>query len=276
MLPHMPRFLEFIYFKDHKDLPHLGLVILLIAGIIIGVYLSLQPAIFTNKAAEGSLVEVKFEPETLRVRTNQIYEAKLNINPKAERVTAVQLDINYDPSAVVILEAKNEGFLPITLKTKDSFDGTLTLIYSGTVDTQATSPGVVVTVKFKFIGSEPSSLSIKPGSQVSVSSREGNVLTEFPEVKLETGNGQIPQAGDEKVKYPDSLLLEKPVFPESSPFIEDFKEALEPKPSLSPERVKPELSERYILQLGRDIFVEPIVALNQVIEDKAGEILKPE
>ena len=273
MVPNLPHIFEFIHLKDRKDLPHLGLVVFLVAGIILGVYLALQPQIFSKRADEGSLVEVKFEPEALNVQKGRVYEVKIAVNPKAQRVTAVQLDLGYDPAALTILEAKNEGFLPITLKTRDSFDGNLTLIYGGTVQTQAVQLGTAATIKFKFIGDSPSVLSIKPGSQVSVSSKEGNVLTSFSKLDLNTGGVVQIQPEGGAVKYLDKLLLEKAFFPDSGPFVEEFKEAIEPGPELKPERVKPELSEKYILQLGRDIFIEPIIALNQVITEKAGEII---
>jgi len=67
--------------------------------------------------------------------------------------------------------------------------------------------------------------------------------------------------------------LEKAFYPEASPFVRDFKEASEPKPIFAPERVKPALSGAYVKQLGKDFLIEPIVALNQVIEEKAGEII---
>ena len=58
--------------------------------------------------------------------------------------------------------------------------------------------------------------------------------------------------------------------------MQEFRDAIEPLPEIKPERVSPEFSEKYIIQLGRDIFVEPIVALNQVLQEKATEIIRPE
>lgn len=271
----MPHFFEFIHLRDRQDLPHLALVVLLITGIMVGVYLSLQPQIFNKQAAEGSLVEVNFIPEILEIQAGQTYEAKIGVNPKTERVTAVQLSISYDPEVVKIVETKNEGFLPIELKTEDNHEGTLTLIYGGTVDTQAGLPGMLATLKFKALTGSLSAIAIKSNSQVSVSSKEGNVLTAFSKLYLTEGGAaaQTPLPGD--IKYPDNLLLEKAFFPDSSPFVRDFKEAIEPRPEIKPERVKPQLSEKYILQLGRDIFIEPVVSLNEVLRDKVGGIIKP-
>ena len=271
----MPHFFEFIHLRDRRDLPHLGLVILLITGIMVGVYLSLQPQIFNKQAAEGGLVEVKFIPEILDIQKGQTYEAKIEVNPKAERVTAVQLSISYDPEVVSIIEIKNDGFLPIDLKTEDNKDGVLTLIYGGTVDTQATLPGTLATLKFKALSSSPSSITIKSNSQVSVSSKEGNVLTAFSKLSLMEHSGATQTISPGDIKYPDNLLEEKVFFPDSSPFVRDFKEAIEPKPEIKPERIKPQLSEKYILQLGRDIFIDPVVSLNEVLRDKVGEIIKP-
>jgi hypothetical protein len=272
MVPHMPHIFELIHFKDRKDLPHLGMVVMLIGGIILGVYLALQPQLFSKRAAEGSLIEIKFVDEAIEVEQNRIYEAKIGVNPKGEKVTAMQLDLGYDPTAVTILEIKNEGFLPVTLKTEDNFSGTHTLVYAGLIQNQTTQPGMVATVKFKYIGNSSSTLSIKPGSQVNIISKEGNVLNEFDSLSLQTIEKEAP---GEPVEYPDNLLLEKAFFPDSQPYVDDVKESLEEKPKVGADRIEPEFSQKYILQLGRDIFIEPIVALNEVIEDKATDILQP-
>ena len=273
----MPHVFEFIHFKDRRDLPHLAVVLLLISGIVLGVYLSLQPQIFNKQASESSLVEVEFIPESIRIQKGKNYEVKLGVNPKAERVTAVQLAIGYDPENVTILEVKNEGFLPINLKTQDSYDGNLSVIYGGTVETQATQPGMLATIKFKVLDEVNSEISIKPNSQVSVSSQEGNVLTSYSKLELQTGDDaiQAPAGTQEDVKYPDNLLLEKAFFPDSSPFVRDFREAIEPKPVIKPERLKPQLSEAYLKQLGKDIFITPIVSLNEVLQESVGGVVAP-
>ena len=274
MVPHMPHFFEFIHFRDHKDLPHLALVGLLIFGIVIGVYLSLQPQIFNKQASESSLVEVKFIPESVLVQSGRVYEAKIAINPKGQRVTALQMFIGYNPAKVTILEAKNEGFLPITLKTQDTFEGTLNLVYGATVETMATDAGMVATLKFKVNSGGASEITIKPNSQISVSSLEGNALSDFPVLKLEESSAAT-QTGSEDVRYPDNLLLEKAFRADSEPFVQEFRDAIEPEPEIKPDRLGPQFSEAYIKQLGRDIFIEPIVALNEVIGEKATQILKP-
>jgi hypothetical protein len=273
MVPQMPHVFELIHFRGKKDIPHLGFVLLLVSGIILGVYLSLQPQLFNKQAAQSGIVELQFIPDTLQVQSGKIYEAKIAINPKGERVTAVQLDLSYDPSALTILEVKNEGFLPVTLKSQDNFDGTFNLIYGSTIESQATKAGIVTNIKFKVVeAGQPSNLNLKSSSQVTVSSKEGNVLSEFPALSLEPAAAGS-ETGAEDVRYPDSLLLEKVFLPEASPFIRDFQEASEPKPELKPERVKPQFSGAYLKQLGTDIFIEPIVSLNEVIREKAAEII---
>lgn len=268
----MPHLFDLIHIKSREDLPHLGMVALLISGIIIGVYLALQPQIFNKQASFDGIVDIQFAPPVLQVQTNRIYEAKIAINPKGERVTAAHLQIGYDPAALIILEVKNEGFLPVNLKTQDSFDGNLNLIYGSTIESQTEKPGIIASITFKTLANTDTKISINPGSQVSVSSKEGNVLTNFPALMIEDTTGQATTGGEDK-RYPDSLLLEKVFYPDSAPFVRDFKEASEPEPELKPERVKPQFSGAYIKQLGRDIFIEPVLALNQVIEEKAGEII---
>lgn len=264
---------KFIHVRSRQDLPHLGLVILLTLGIMLGVYLALQPQIFSKRAAEGSLVEVKFIPESIQISNGRVYEARIAINPKGRRVTAVQLAIKYIPTQVTILETKNEGFLPIDLKVKDSFDGNLDLVYGGTVDNVADKPGMLSTLKFKVLSNQASEISIKGNSIVSVASSEENALSEFAVLKLVPNSQGAPQTGSQDVRYPDSLLLEQAFRPDSEPFVEEFRQAIEPQPEIKPERVEPSFSGAYIKQLGKDIFVEPITALNQVLEEKAGEII---
>lgn len=265
----LPRLTDIIHIKSRRDLPHLGMVIFLILGIALGVYLALQPQIFNKKAAEDPLIDLKFVPENLQIESGKIYEAKIAINPKGERVTAVKLHIKYDPGVVSILEAVNSGFLPVTLKIEDTRDGNLTIVYGSTIDSQPSQPGMVTTLKIKALNPNSSVLEVMSDSEASVASRENNVLTVFPKLYVEPIESVSP---GEAPKYPDNLLLEKAFFASSEPVIRDFRESLEPKPEIKPERIKPEFSMAFIRQLGTDIFISPILALNEVIEDKVGGV----
>lgn len=270
MLPHIPQVFEFIHIKSRKDLPHLGIVVLLLLGIGIGVYLALQPQIFNKQAAEASVVDLKFIPGRLQVEAGKDYEAKIAINPKGNRVNAVQLSISYDPEVVSILEVKNAGFLPVELKINDDLQGNLNLIYGSTIESNAKEPGMLSAIKFKILNPSSASFEVKPTSEISISSKEGNALSVFPKLSIEPVDFASP---GEEAKYPDNLLLEKAFFASSGPAVRDVRESLEPKPGLKQTRVKPEFSMAFIKQLGVDIFISPIAALNQILEQKTGEIL---
>lgn len=272
MLPQMPHSFDFIHFRSWKDLPHLVLVFFLVGGIALGVYLAMRPQVFINRAAEDGTVELKFAPESLDIQAGKVYEVKIAINPKQSRVTGVKLEIGYDPAAVTLLEVVNDGFLPVTLKSQDRFDGNLDLIYGSTVETTANKPGMVATIKFKANQATGSEVIIKPGSQVTISSREGNVLNNYSVLSLSPAAAGI-ETGQADSRYPDSLLLEKAFRADSEPFVREVREALEPKPSTSPDRVDPGLNSQYAKQLGKDIFIDPIVALNDVLLEKAEELI---
>lgn len=270
MLPHnLPAF-NFIHFRSREDLPHLAIVLLLIIGIGVGVYMALQPQIFNKEASERSIVDLKFIPGQVFIDTGKEYEVKIAINPKGERVTAVQLNIAYSAGIISVLEVKNGGFLPIDLKINDDRQGNLNLIYGSTIENEANRPGIVSVIKFKALSPGPASFEVKPLSEVSVSSKEGNVLSVFPKLLIEPLGTASP---GQEIQYPDNLLLEKAFFASSEPVVRDFKEILEPGPEMKPERVRPGFSGAFIKQLGTDIFISPILALNQVLEEKAGEII---
>ena len=272
MLPQTPHIFDFIHIRSLRDVPHLLLVLFLISGIAVGTYLALRPQTFVNRAAEDNSVELKFAPEVLQIQTGRVYEAKIAINPKQQRVTGVALNIGYDPSSVTILEVINDGFLPVTLKSEDEFNGNLNIVYGSTIETSANQAGMLSTIKFKANQPQGSEMFIKPGSQVTVSSREGNVLKNYSVLSLEAAPAGV-NTGEEDVRYPDSLLLEKAFRRDSEPFVREVREALEPKPSTSPDKLEPELSEAYLKQLGREIFIDPITALNDVLTEKAAEII---
>lgn len=269
MLPHIPQPFEFIHVKSYRDLPHLMMVIVLVLGIGLGVYLSFQPQIFKKQAAENSIVDLQFIPHTIPISTGTDYEARLAINPKGQRVTAVNLSLSYDPAVISVTEIKNGGFLPVDLRIIDDRQGNLNLIYGSTIEHQASQAGVLSVIKFRVLNAGQSALQVKSTSQISIASQEGNVLDVYPGLDLEPV-GAVP---GEEVKYPDNLLLEKAFFASSEPTVRDFTKSLEPQPELKPERVSPGFSGDYLKQLGKDIFVTPIAALNQVLEEKAGDIL---
>ncbi len=272
MLPGVPHVFDFVHIKSFRDVPHLLLVLFLISGIAVGTYLALRPQTFVNKAAENTGVEVKFAPDVLQIQTGRIYEAKIAINPKQQRVTGISLNIGYDPSSVTILEIINDGFLPVTLKSEDKFDGNLNIVYGSTIETSSNQPGMLSTIKFKTNQPQGSEMFIKPGSQVTISSKEGNVLNNYSVLSLEAASAGV-STGQDDIRYPDSLLLEKAFRRDSEPFVREVREALEPKPSTSPDRIEPEVSEAYLKQLGKEIFIDPIVALNDVLQEKAEEII---
>jgi hypothetical protein len=259
---------DFIHVKGYKDLPHLFLVIFMVFGIIIGVWLSLQPQLFTKRASEDDLLDLKFIPDTIQVQTGKTYEAKIAINPKGERVTAAKLNMTYDPQTVAVIQIKNDGFLPVDLKVEDNFDGNLQIVYGSTIDTQSDKPGMMATIVFKVINPFSSEITVKSDSEVSVSSSSENALKNFPSLKIEPVWDGINQG--EEPRYPDNLLLEKAFFPDSSPVVRDFKETFDPKPVLKPERVAPEFSMTYVKQLGSDIFIAPVQSLNQVLQEAVG------
>lgn len=271
----MPQVFDFIHFRSFRDLPHLVLVFFLVGGIALGVYLAMRPQVFINRAAEDGTVELKFAPESLDIQAGKVYEAKIAINPKQSRVTGVKLEIGYDPAAVTLLEVINDGFLPVTLKSQDRFDGNLDLIYGSTIETNASQQAMLTTIKFKANQSAGSEMIIKPGSQVTISSKEGNVLNNYSVLSLSPAAAGV-ETGQQDTRYPDSLLLEKAFRADSEPFVRQVREALEPKPSTSPDRVKPGFNEEYVKQLGRDIFIDPVVALNDVLQEKAEEIIDRE
>lgn len=270
MLPHVPQVFEFIHIRSWKDLPHLFIVLLLVFGIGLGVYLALQPQIFKKQAQEGSRIDLKFIPDNLKVEPGKDYETKLALNPKGSRVSAVKLNISYNPETVSVLEIRNGGFLPVELKISDDHQGKLTLIYGSTIESQADKPGMLSVIKFKVLNEDITAFEVVPGSEVSFSGEEGNVLSAFPKMVVEPSGIKTPE---EDIRYPDNLLLEKAFFASSEPAVRDFRESLEPKAEFKEGRVNPGFSIAYIQQLGRDIFISPIAALNQVLEEKTGEIL---
>ncbi|MBI2593321.1 hypothetical protein HYW44_01610 [Candidatus Daviesbacteria bacterium] len=270
MLPHIPYPFEFIHIKSLKDLPHLVIVVSLIFGIGIGVYLALQPQIFNKQAAGDSIVAVKFIPESIQVQAGRDYEAKIAVNPKGTRVNAAALNVTYNPEVISVLEITNGGFLPVQLRINNDHQGKLTLIYGSTIESHADKPGMLSVIKFKVLKEDAASFDVSATSEVSVYSKEGNVLTVFPKLVIEPSGIATPK---EEIRYPDNLLLEKAFFASSEPVVRDFRESLDPKPVLKSGRVKPEISLAFIKQLAGDIFISPIVALNQVVEEKVGEII---
>lgn len=253
-----------------KYLFKIPVLIFLIIGIIIAVILARNPQIFNKQASEGALVDLKILPEKLSVELGGNYDFKIAINPKAQRVTAASITLRYDPQAIAINKVKNEGFLPIDLKIYDDKLGILTMVFGTTIDVPADKPGMLATISFKALENLNSKIQIEPGSEVSVSSTSGNVLSVYPTIELTAqSSSQTPQ----DISYPNNLLLEKAFFANPSPFVQEVRDSLDPKIVIKPGRIKPAFSEAYIMQLGKDIFIEPIIALNQVIEQKAGEFI---
>lgn len=251
--------------------PRILIVILLVLGIGLAVYLSGKPQLFYKFASEGSIIDLKFIPELVHTTPLMAYEVKIAINPKVERVTSASLEISYNPQAISIIGVENNGFLPIVLKSEDDHAGHLKIVYGSTIENVADKPGFLATIRFKSLTPIDSQIAIKPGSEITVSSVEGNVLNTYPVLQIQPAEGGNFSEQDQT--YPNNLLLEKAFFASSEPVVRDYRNSLDPQPELKPERVGPEFSVIYVKQLGNDIFVAPIQALNQVLEEKTGKII---
>ncbi len=267
-MPHIPHSFDFIHIKSVKDLPHLFIVLLLVSGIGIGVYLSLQPQLFSKQAAEGNIIDVSFLPEIIEAKVGESYDLKIGINPKGQRVTAAKLIVKYDPQVVSIAEVQNGGYLPVTLKVEDDFNGKLTLVYGSTIDSKSPPLGLLSLVKLRIQNPYNSEVGLDTDSEINIATQEDNVLNNYPKLTIEALNNQ----SEEDAKYPNNLLQEKPFFASSQPTVDDFQKSMEERAGLKPGRIDPEFSEAYIKQLAGDA-VSPIVALNKVLQEKVGDVL---
>lgn len=154
------------------------LIVLIVAGIAVGVYLARNRTQLSSKAAEG-IVTLQLTPSQIKATVDEQFSATIEIDSKDLSITGAELQITYDAQILALEEFEKGDYLPTSVGQAEISSGSATLIILANPPNLNQGKGKLATLKFRALQpiSIPSEIRIDSSkTQISAQGYEGNVL----------------------------------------------------------------------------------------------------
>lgn len=166
---HVPR-------KTHKNkLLPLFILFMLAAGIAISM-LSMNASQDTRSRATVTGTKLSISPATKTAIIGETVTLGITINTDTDTVSAAELHLSYDPTAIQILSFAPGTILPVILTPETHVNGAISV----TIGAQPSSPfkgaGIVGTWTIKILAAKQSSLNFASSTQVAALGKNTNAL----------------------------------------------------------------------------------------------------
>ncbi len=161
----------------HKHFPiaYLLIPIILLGGMAVMLTTSQQTRDIRSKASNNS-VTLALSPTTKSAKIGETISVGLTINTKEDGVSAAELHLTYDPTALEIVSFTPGTPLPVVLVPETHAGGTIAV----TLGSQATAPfkgaGILGTWSVKVLTQKTSTLSITDATQIAAIGKTTNAL----------------------------------------------------------------------------------------------------
>ncbi|MFC1649612.1 carbohydrate binding domain-containing protein [Patescibacteria group bacterium] len=153
-------------------------VILAFVALLVTLFLINSSQTFDTRADDYG-VSLYFSPESLTLQNQEEALISLVVDPNGYDVSAVDLVLDYDPSAVEILDLENTGSLPVSLVAPLSTDGKATFIFGATPGDTNTKTAIIATFLVKpIVAGRDTSLNINNTTKVTVKNIFENAIDE--------------------------------------------------------------------------------------------------
>jgi hypothetical protein len=162
---------------SRKTIIAIGVILILLAGLGVGVYLVLQQQNLQEKAAPATTVSIT--PSSKTISVGDTTDFTVQMNTQTNTVSSVDLEITFNPQVISIESVTPGSFLPVVLSTPriDSTTGTI----KGSFGVNASAPqqgtGIVATIKVKAKATGTSALSFGSGTRAAALSESTDVIS---------------------------------------------------------------------------------------------------
>jgi hypothetical protein len=128
-----------------------------------------------NAAPQGT-VEMMLDPATKATMVNQSFSLMVNVDPKTESVSAVDLKLSYDPAYLEATSIKEGTPLPVVLSAGKVSGNMATIVVGANISKPLNSTGTVATVTFKAKKAGVTKVMVDKMTQVAAIGKKTNML----------------------------------------------------------------------------------------------------
>ena len=157
-------------FFRHPFITYLLITLIIIAGLGAVMFMGerLKPS---NNGTILALV-----PATKTLRVGETFSEGITMNTNADTVSAVELHLSYDPTAIQILNFIPETPLPVVLVPETHVNGTFNVTLGVRPDKPFKGAGIIGTLNLKILASKQSSLNFTSKTAVAALGKTTNAL----------------------------------------------------------------------------------------------------
>ena len=152
-------------------------VLFLISSLFLGVYM-IQKKQEIRSQASNSGPELSISPKEGNISVNQELNLDILLNTNADTVTATQLELSYDTTALDFVSFIPSGsVIPIVLAAPTAADGKITVVLGAQPDNPFKGSGIIGTLKVKGKSAKQSTIAFTNSSIVTAIEKTTNALT---------------------------------------------------------------------------------------------------
>jgi len=156
-----------------------------------------------NEVTSSGTISLSVSPFNLMQRPNLVRTLNINVDSGSDKLTAVQLELEFDPTLIELTELTSTGYLSTTLSAATVSNGVARVTYGANVSSGGIQgSGTIATVKYKSLKPGNSTINFGPNCLAAAISSNTNVLKSVTGTSVKTLHpGDIN--GDDKVTLAD-------------------------------------------------------------------------
>lgn len=187
-------------------------LIVIIAGLIVGIFLVKKSQNIREKAAPASTLSIL--PATKTVSVGETFDLSVRLDTRQNAATAVDIYIQYDPNSLSLIDFSNTSIMPQILFSPkiDNTLGQARAVYATSPGETFQGQGDVATLKFKALASGSAIVSFGPETKASGVDETTNIIVAMNPSQLTILDATFasvptPTPGSEPLSPPSSSII---------------------------------------------------------------------
>lgn len=162
-------------FRPRRTFIYLLTAVILIGGLVGGlVALNLSQDIRSKAGNDGT--KLSLSPATRTQSVGETFSMVITMNPNTNAISAAELHLSYDPSAIQIISFTPGIQLPVILVPETHSNGEITVTLAAKPPTPIEKACIVGVLTVKVLAAKQSTISFTSATQVSALGKNTNVL----------------------------------------------------------------------------------------------------
>lgn len=180
-------------------------LVLVVIGVVASLTLIRQSLENRGEASQKSGPKLSIEPKNITGNKGDVVELKVYVDSDMERVSAAEVEINYNQSRVEIIETKPGTALPVELVKPNARRGSLKFTLGSSPTNPLSGKEAIATIKIKLLSTSSSTITFNRSSKVMAINKNDNALAETFGARVQHST----KAGTKNANSKDDVVVER-------------------------------------------------------------------